>query len=67
MTLYFQNTNDERRVIIGHPENRAEAYRIIREFLDNHRYKSYYTREWTDKNGETWVDVGRDTEFFLWH
>lgn len=66
MTLYFQNKNSERRVI-GHPKNRAEAYRIIREFLDNHHYKSYYTREWTDENGETWVDVGSHTEFFIWH
>lgn len=66
MTLYFQNMYGERRVI-GYPENRAEAYRIIREFLDNHHYKSYYTREWADKNGETWVDVGSHTEFFIWH
>ena len=47
MTLYFQNSNEQRR-IIGRPENRAEAYRIIREFLNDHRYKSYYMREWTD-------------------
>lgn len=65
MTLYFQNSNGQRH-IIGHPENRAEAYRIIREFLNDHRYKSYYMREWTDENGETWVDVGSHTEFFIW-
>ena len=65
MTLYFQNSNKQRR-IIGHPENRAEAYRIIREFLNDHCYKFYYMREWTDENGETWVDVGSHTEFFIW-
>lgn len=44
MTLYFQNSNEQRR-IIGRPENRAEAYRIIREFLNDHCYKFYYMRE----------------------
>jgi len=65
MTLYFQNSNEQRR-IIGRPENREEAYRIIREFLNDHRYKSYYMREWIDEKGETWVDVGSHTEFFIW-
>ena len=65
MTLYFQNSNKQRR-IIGRPENRAEAYQIIREFLNDHRYKSYYMREWIDEKGETWVDVGSHTEFFIW-
>ena len=65
MTLYFQNSNEQRR-IIGHPENRAETYRIIRKFLNDHRYESYYMREWIDEKGETWVDVGSHTEFFIW-
>lgn len=65
MTLYFQNNAGVRR-IIGFPENRGEAYHMIHVFLTDHHYKSYYTREWTNENGETWVDVGSHTEFFIW-
>ena len=36
------------------------------KFLDDHNYKSYYTRMWNDEHGNTWYDVGSYTEFFVW-
>lgn len=37
----------------------------MQQFMDNHNYKSYYTRTWINK-GEMVFDVGSWTEFFIW-
>lgn len=64
MTLYFENSQGARRVI-GNPNNQEELFKMIHNFLDEHNYKSYYTRTWTRDNGETVYDVGSHTEFFI--
>lgn len=63
MTLYFENSRGQRRVI-GNPENEAGAMLIIQTFLADHNFKSYYTRTWTNQKGEQVYDVGSHTEFF---
>ena len=63
MRVYFQTSNKMRR-LIGQPHNRAEAYRIITQFVDDHNYRSYYFREWKE-NDEIWIDAGSWSEFFI--
>ena len=50
---------------IGQAETLDQVHEIIKKFLDDHKYVSYYTRVWT-VDGVTWFDVGSHTEFFTW-
>lgn len=43
MTLIFQNSKHEERVI-ANPSNVEEVSKEIKKFIDNHKFKSYYTR-----------------------
>ncbi len=60
---FVDSSNNYRQ--IGQAETLEEALIIIKKFLDDHNYKSYYTRRW-EKDGVTWFDVGSHTEFFTW-
>ena len=62
MNVYFQNSEGKMRVI-GEAETKDQVYGIIKDFLDDHDYKSYYMRVWYDE-GKTWFDVGSWAEFF---
>ena len=63
MKLIFQNSRGEERVI-AEPQNREEVHKEIKKFLDEHNFKSYYTRIW-EENGRLKYDVGSHTEFFF--
>lgn len=60
----FINSQRQAREI-GQAETLDQVYEIIKKFLDDHNYVSYYTRIWT-VDGVTWFDVGSHTEFFTW-
>jgi hypothetical protein len=62
--LWFQNSNGEERVIAD-ADTTNDVFTAIRNFLDDHNYKSYYTRIWI-KNNRTFYDVGSWSEFFIW-
>ena len=62
--LYFINRFGHRE--LGNHLTEKEANKAINKFLDDHNYKSYYTRMWKDEQGNTWYDVGSHTEFFVW-
>lgn len=62
MKLYFRNGRGEERVI-AEPTNKEEVSKEINKFLDEHNFKSYYTRVWNE-NGRLKFDVGSHTEFF---
>lgn len=64
MKLYFENSYGIERVI-AEVANEEEAYKEIKKFLDDHNYKSYYTRSWMRNNNEKIYDVGSHTEFFI--
>ena len=66
LTLYFENSQGKRRKI-GKPKTEKEAFKIIHQFLDDHNYKSYYTRTWLnpDNEIEKIYDVGSHSEFFI--
>lgn len=63
MKLFFQNRYGKER-LIAEPSNREEVNREINKFLDDHNFKSYYTRVW-EADGRLVFDVGSHTEFFL--
>lgn len=63
MKLTFENSNGAER-IIAEVQTLEEAHREIAKFLDDHKYKSYYTRRWSPQPWHTVFDVGSHTEFF---
>ena len=62
MKLIFKSSNGKER-IIAEPSNIDEVFNEINKFLDEHNFKSYYTRMW-EENGRLKFDVGSHTEFF---
>lgn len=66
--LYFENSLGIRREI-GNPKDEKEAFQIIHQFLNEHNYKSYYTRSWIDESNpkEKIYDVGSHSEFFIFY
>ena len=68
--VFFENSAGKERVI-AEVQTMDEALDAIRKFLDEHEYKSYYTRFWleeTEYENEPCVvltfDVGSWSEFF---
>ena len=61
--LYFERSNGE-RVLLAENVDKEAAYEVMKQFLDDHKYKSYYTRTW-EENNDLWMDVGSHTEFFI--
>ena len=64
MKLYFQNSQGKERVI-AEVATEKEAYNESHKFLDEHNYKSYYTRTWMRNKYDKVYDVGSHTEFFI--
>lgn len=63
MKLYFQNSRGEER-LIAEPSNKEEVNKEINKFLDDHNFKSYYTRVWVEDNRMIF-DVGSWSELFI--
>jgi len=63
MELKFLNSNGEEK-LLGSFNSKEECLQAVNKFLEDHNYKSYYTRSWV-QNGVTWLDVGSWSEFFL--
>ena len=63
MNVYFRDSNGKKRFLQSAPTEDF-VWKIIKKFLDDHNFKSYYTRTWF-ADGYTWYDVGSHTEFFL--
>lgn len=61
-TVMFENSGGYRRNL-GEATNMNETFAIIKEFLDENNYKSYYSRV-ANIDGELMIDVGSHTEFF---
>lgn len=62
-TLYFENSKGKESVIAENLSTRKGVYAAINAFLDEHNFKSYYSRE-IFKEDEVWFDVGSHSEFF---
>jgi hypothetical protein len=63
LKLYFLSSRGEER-LIAECETVQEAHKEIDKFLDEHNFKSYYTRSWSDEEG-IMIDVGSHSEFFV--
>lgn len=63
MKLFFQNRYGKER-LIAEPSNREEVNREINKFLNDHNFKSYYTRVW-EENNRLIFDVGIWSELFV--
>lgn len=62
--LYFQRSNGQHR-LLATDVTEKEASKEMQKFMDDHNFKSYYTRSW-EKDGAKWYDVGSWSEFFIW-
>ena len=70
MKLYFVHgdgyTSDGHRKYLSQVYDEQETMKIINNFLEEHNFKSYYTRTWYEKEKEeVWYDVGSHSEFFM--
>ena len=64
MKLHFRNSHGETRVI-AEPTSEKECFAAIKQFLDEHGFKSYYTRMYFDTDAKRIIyDIGSHTEFF---
>ena len=62
-SFYFQKADGE-MVLLQKNISEQEAMILMQKFLDEHNFKSYYTRGWQDGNIK-WYDVGSHVEFFV--
>lgn len=64
MKLYFRNSQNKLRVI-ANVSSEKECFAAMKQFMDEHNFKSYYTRAWFDPDTKRKIyDVGSHTEFF---
>jgi hypothetical protein len=63
LKLYFKNSQGRER-LIAECETTKDVSREIHKFLDDHNYKSYYSRSWGDEE-KVMIDVGSYSEFFV--
>ena len=63
MNVYFKDSYGKKRLLERVYTN-EQVWGVIKKFLDDHNFTSYYTRTWF-ADGYTWYDVGSHTEFFL--
>lgn len=61
--LYFERSNGE-RVLLAENVDLNGASKVLKKFLDDHNFKSYYTRMWQHEN-ELWMDFGSHTQFMV--
>ena len=64
MNLYFRDSYGRKRLLASNLNSKEDIWKHIQGFLDEHNFKSYYTRVWY-ANGYTWYDVGSHTEYFM--
>jgi len=56
----------QKRREISEFETKEEMWTLIKKFMDDHHFKSYYQRIWIEEETDTlWIDVGSHTEFFV--
>ena len=61
--FYFERSNGE-RILLAENVDRKAANVVMKQFLDDHNFKSYYIRTW-EENNELWMDCGSWSEFFV--
>lgn len=64
MNLYFRDSYGRKRLLASNLNSKEDIWKHIQGFLDEHNFKSYYTRVWY-ADEYTWYDVGSHTEYFM--
>lgn len=66
MKLYFLARSGEER-LLATVDTEEDAFREIQKFLDEHNFKSYYTRTGIvpEENNAIYVDVGSWSEYMV--
>lgn len=64
MNLYFRDSHGNKRLLASNINSKESVWKYIQAFLDEHNFKSYYTRMWY-ADEYTWYDVGSHTEHFM--
>lgn len=64
MKLYFRNSYGEER-LIAEPTTPQECRMEVNKFLNEHNFKSYYTRIHEEPDKRLCMDVGSWSEFFF--
>lgn len=64
MNVYFRDSHGKKRLLMSDVYTTEQAWKVMKKFMDDHNFTSYYTRTWF-ADGYTWYDVGSHTEFFL--
>ena len=65
--VYFENCFDE-RIFIGEAKDDKEIYKLIKQDISQRAQPSfewYYTRTWTQDNGEIVYDCGSWCEYYI--
>lgn len=62
--LYY--TNRSQVVEHGSFSTCQDLIAYIYKWLESVNFKSYYTRQWTDPDGKTWIDFGSHVNFFYY-
>lgn len=63
MKLYFRNQHNE-EIFIAECKTIQEVNDVMKQFLDEHNYKSYYTRIWYEPKGtNTPLQIRKDDRF----
>lgn len=65
--VYFENRFEE-RIFIGEAKDDKEIYKLIKQDISQRAQPSfewYYTRTWTQDNGEIVYDCGSWCEFYI--
>lgn len=61
--FYFERSNGKRVLLAENVDQKAAGV-VMKQFLDGHNFKSYYTRVW-EENDELWMDFGSHTQFMV--
>ena len=65
--VYFENRFEE-RIFIGEAKDDKEIYKLIKQDISQRAQPSfewYYTRTWTQDNGEIVYDCGSWCEYYI--
>lgn len=65
--VVFERSNGE-LIELGVVGTTKEAWGLVKKFMDDHNFTSYYQRLWPDESNEFInIDVGSHTEFFRFY
>ena len=62
MNVYFRDSHGKKR-LLEHVYTNEQVWEVIKKFLDDHNFTSYYTRTWF-ADGYTWYHENQANDVF---